>query len=62
MFCSIIGRLSYGMSHVSGHQRIMVAAPGALVMMVLEMGTKGDLDAPRGRQLSGVDVSSLRLL
>lgn len=34
------------MSHISGHQRIMVAARGALVMMVLEMGSQGDLDTP----------------
>jgi hypothetical protein len=33
------------MSHVSGHRRIMEPPEGALVTMVLEMGSKGLLDA-----------------
>jgi hypothetical protein len=36
------------MSHISGHHRIMEAARGALVMMVLEMGSTGHLDAHIG--------------
>lgn len=36
------------MSHVSGHHRIMEPPEGALVTMVLEMGSKGHLDTHIG--------------